>query len=173
MFLKLIVPLCFCCRHTSAHAHSRDQCGRAPSAGLWLRLHSSTRLRPAATAQLWLWHVNTPHTPATSPITLLPSVLLFVFLTSFPWSSTHNRGHKQATAHSRFEWHFFIMLCCYKEITQLHWRTFICVGWQEIGPRFFVFSHSIFMTYLECCFSFCVCLCHVFYWFWFVQKWTC
>lgn len=59
-------------------------------------------------------HDFTRHLPSICPS-------LFVFLTSFPWSSTHNRGHKQATAHSRFEYYFFIMLSCYKR------KTFNCI----------------------------------------------
>lgn len=110
-----LLSWCFCCRHAPAHAHSRAQRGRAPSAALRLRLHSSTRLRPATTAQLRLWHVNDLNTPHLDlPQHLPSSVLLFVFLTSFLWSSTDNRGHKQATAHSRFEYSFFINLSCYK-----------------------------------------------------------
>lgn len=60
-----------------------------------------------------MWTPNNPR-PHLDLTRHLPSICpsLFVFLTSFPWSSTHNRGHKQASAHSSFEYYFFIMLSC-------------------------------------------------------------
>lgn len=74
MIVRLFCDVCVC-RNTTAHAHSGAQRGRASSAAVWLWLHSSTRLRPAATAQLWLRHVIDPHPPPPSlgPSTFLPS----------------------------------------------------------------------------------------------------
>lgn len=48
-----------------------------------------------------------PQPLTTWPAAFLSPLLFFVFLTSFPWSSTHNRGHKQATAHSYIEYLFY------------------------------------------------------------------
>lgn len=135
-----------CCRHATAHAHSGAQRARtrAPPAGLRLWLHSGSRLHPAATAQLWLRHVKTeeplnlPDSPhhhhhhlSTRLDSFLPSVFFFVFLTSVPWSSTHNRGHKQATAHFDFECYicFIIIIIMIKVIIilLLSKKTFICI----------------------------------------------
>lgn len=119
----------------------------------------------------------TPSDPPTSPNLTqhFPSIFppFFVFLTSFPWSSTHNRGHKQATAHSRFEHYFFIMFVQFQEKTfnciegllfvlfERNWTTFVFV---------LFFPHSIFMTtYLD---IFCVAFFLVIF-YCFMEKWTC
>lgn len=110
-----------------------------------------------------MWTPNNPHYNLTWH---LPSICpsLFVFLTSFPWSSTHNRGHKQATAHSGFEYYFFIMLSCYKRKHLTALKDFYLYCLKRNWTTFLCFSHSIFMTtYLE--FFVCLCLCHFFYWF--------
>lgn len=117
---KVIVRL-FChvcvCRNTTAHAHSGTQRGRASSAAVRLRLHSSTGLRPAATAQLRLQHViDPPPPPHLDPAPSSYPIILLLFLTSFLWSSTHNRGHKQATAHSGF--HCYFLFC---SVTRRKW----------------------------------------------------
>lgn len=107
VIVRLFCDICVC-RNTTAHAHSRAQRGCASSAAVQLRLHSSTGLRPAATAQLRLRHVIDPHPPHPDPAPSSHPIVLL--LTSFLWSSTHNRGHKQATAHSGF--HCYFLFCC-------------------------------------------------------------
>lgn len=84
-------------------------------------------------------HNSTQHLPSICP----PS---FVFLTSFPWSSTHNRGHKQATAHSRFWHYFFILSSCSKRKHLTASKDFYLYCLKEIGPHVCFFPHSIFMT---------------------------
>lgn len=85
--ITALLSWCFCCRHTPAHAHSGAQRGRASSAALWLRLHSSTGLRPATTAQLRLWHVNNLNTPPHPPrLVPTPSFHLSFSLCSSPAS---------------------------------------------------------------------------------------
>lgn len=71
------------------------------------------------------------HHLSTRLDSFLPSVFFFVFLTSVPWSSTHNRGHKQATAHFDFECYicFIIIIIMIKVIIilLLSKKTFICI----------------------------------------------
>lgn len=111
VIVRLLCDVCVC-RNTTAHAHSGAQRGRASSAAIRLWLHSSTGLRPAATAQFRLRHVidPTPHHPHPDPAPSSHPIILLLFLTSFLWSSTHNRGHKQATAH--FGFHCYFLFGC-------------------------------------------------------------
>lgn len=169
----------FLFRHSPAHAHCRAQRGRASSTALWLWLHSSTRLWPATTAQLRLWHVNTQKLPAPPPhhhynLTQHSPVIcpfLFVFLTSFPWSSTHNRGHKQATTHSHFEYYFFTMSCYKrKHLTTLKDFYLYCLKRNWTTCLFFTFH---IYDYLFRFFLFILLSCFFFIGLWFVQKWTC
>lgn len=169
------------CRHTPAYAHSRAQRARASSAALRLRLHSSTQLRPAATDHLRLRHVNT-QLPTSSPThnstQHLPSICSpsFVFLTSFPWSSTHNRGHKQATAHSRF-WHYFfysVVLFQEKTLNCIEGLLFVLFE-RNWTTRLFFSTFHIYDYLLR---YFCVVFLGVFFvnvkiFYWFMEKWTC
>lgn len=121
---KVIVTL-FCdvcvCRNTTAHAHSGAQRGRASSAAVRLRLHSSAGLRPATTAQLRLRHVIDPHPPpphpSSGPSTFLPShhpslshQLPMVFYTQ--------QGPQASDSPLWFSLQFFILFC-YKRKTAL------------------------------------------------------
>lgn len=89
--------------------------------------------------------------PTTQPpnhhhnLSQLPSICLslFVFLTSFPWSSTHNRGHKQATAHSPLSTIF--LLCCL-----LQEKTFNCIE----GLLFVLFEKKLDHMYVCLFFTF-------------------
>lgn len=108
------------------------------------------------------------HHLSTRLDSFLPSVFFFVFLTSVPWSSTHNRGHKQATAHFDFECYIcFIIIIMIKVIIilLLSKKTFIC-----IKGLLFVFywkkpelDHELIFTFhiydYFTCFSLCVCVC--------------
>lgn len=117
-------------------------------------------------------HPTTPD-PRHNSTQHFPSICLslFVFLTSFPWSSTHKRGHKRATDHSHFEYYFFIMLSCYKRKHLTAMRDFYLYCSKEIGPCFFTFHiydylFRIFCVYINVMFFFIIGL-------WFVRKWTC
>lgn len=146
---------CLCCRHTPAHAHSRAQRGRSSSAALRLRLHSSTRLRPAATAQLRLWHVNT-HQLQRPPSRLNPTPSLHLsFSLCVPHQLPMVFYSQQGPQASNSPLSFWVLFFYY--VVLLEEKTFNCIEGllfvffeKKLDHMFVCFSHSIFMTtYLE------------------------
>lgn len=125
---KVIVRL-FChvcvCRNTTAHAHSGAQRGRASSAAVRLRLHSSTGLRPAATAQLRLRHVIDPHPPSSGPSTFLPSHHPPSLSHQLPMVFYTQQGPQASDSPLWFSLLFFILLFCYKRKKALQGLSFL------------------------------------------------
>lgn len=111
----------------------------------------------------------------TPPTISLPSVPLS--LCSSPASHglllTTGATSKQ-TAHSGFEYYFFIMLACYISTHLNALKDFYLYCLKGIGPHvcliFFFFPHSIFMTTYLDFYVFLLLFC---FFYWFVQKWAC
>lgn len=125
---KVIVRL-FChvcvCRNTTAHAHSGTQRGRASSAAVRLRLHSSTGLRPAATAQLRLQHVIDPPSPSSGPSTFLLSHHPPSLSHQLPMVFYTQQGPQASDSPLWFSLLFFILLFCYKKKMVLQGLSFL------------------------------------------------